>query len=174
MQNFHYISDLLKTDVDFILELLNEFWDTFWLSGYVRNEPIIQKRLSEFSENKNKFSFCISEYNDLNNQYNLLKNKIIQLEQEMSYLEKFNNNLLNKGLEEIGQWKRDNEITYKYKREENFNKIMENSKTISEILKENDNNIKLIKIKKEELINLYKNFKTKYPFFIDYQIEQML
>jgi len=60
--NFNYISDLLKTDVDFILELLEEFWDTFWLSDYVRNEPRIQKRLLKFSEREKYFRNTKKEY----------------------------------------------------------------------------------------------------------------
>lgn len=75
-QSFYHISDLLKTDIDFVLELLNEFWDIFCLPDYVRNDTIIQKWLLEFYKNQSEFGTIKIKYFS---EHNSLYNKDINL-----------------------------------------------------------------------------------------------
>lgn len=148
--NFYHISDLLKTDIDFILELLNEFWDNFWLSGYVRNEPRIQKRLSEFSKNQSEFVFLYCQYfSNYDPVFSHNSNLNYKIKQQIDFMMYMHNN------------------NPEYKNQENILnnlrlQLEENSKLI----------INLNKVK-EDMIFLYKKIKKQYPFFVDEEIEKM-
>ncbi len=56
IDNFEYISDRLKTDINFVLKLLKNFWDVFYLSDYVKNQKEIKDWLDLLNKDKNSFS----------------------------------------------------------------------------------------------------------------------
>lgn len=265
-QSFYHISDLLKTDIDFVLELLNEFWDIFCLPDYVRNDTIIQKWLLEFYKNQSEFGTIkikyFSEHNSLYNKDINLKRNIETLESQFKSIDntiRFNSDILNKksdffilynnisNLEEqindLAYKKKDlsgrtwtilwlvlfgssinsiqnklNELQTSFnnsknalynftqsnwlqwlffsdgfsisrnrqiveKRRDDLHLRIEKDKNNFEIINKKNNDLKLQKDniqsynlnkQKEDFVSLYKRFKKQYPFFIDYEIEQML